>query len=83
MKKLTEVAQDGTNKGRLDDTELAFHEREDLQNWLSRWTGTQHALRTATISSTLCEDIKAIKSQPESALVEKLTCYPANKGEIL
>jgi hypothetical protein len=28
---LTKVAQDGANEGRLDDTEFAFHEREDLK----------------------------------------------------
>jgi hypothetical protein len=30
-KKLTEVAQHGTDEGRLDNTEFTFHEREDLQ----------------------------------------------------
>jgi len=34
--RLTEITQDGTNEGRLDDTELTFHERNDLQNRLSR-----------------------------------------------
>ena len=28
--KLTDITQDGTNKGRLNDTEFAFHKREDL-----------------------------------------------------
>lgn len=52
--KLTEVTQDGANERRLDNAELAFHEREDLQNrFSSRGTDPRHVLRTATISSTL------------------------------
>ena len=34
-RKLTEVTQDGADEGRLNDAELALHERKDLQNWLS------------------------------------------------
>jgi len=53
-RKLTEVTQDGANEGRLDNAELAFHERKDLQKRVScREADPRHVLRTATISSTL------------------------------
>ena len=69
---LTDITQDGTDEGRLNDTELAFDEGKDLRNRVSRRRDgrTRYVLRTATISSTLRvvearQDVEAIKTQPQ------------------
>ena len=84
-RKLTEVTQDGTNEGRLDNAEFAFHERKDLQNRFScRETDACHVVRTATISSTLGafetrQGVEAISALPLAALTKTLTRYPVSR----
>lgn len=86
--KLTEIAQDGADEGRLDNAELAFHKREDLQMQFSRrGTDPRHVLRTATMSSTLGafetrQGVEAISAQPWSTVTRTLTRYPASKCEL-